>query len=871
MASGIQLAPLLTEIKLNLDNFKKNTKSVEEETKSLGKKIADNLNGEKIGANLTKLGGTLTKNLTLPIVGVSTVCGKLAMDFESSMAKVSTIADTTQVPMKDMEKSILNLSKQTGISASEIANNVYDAISAGQKTGDAVNFVSNATKLAKAGFAESGQTLDVLTTIMNSYGLEAKEVTNVSDILINTQNVGKTTVAELSASMGKVIPTAKSVNVNLQQLASGYALMTSKGIATAESTTYMNSMFNEMGKSGTKASDVIKKLTGKSFQDLMKDGKSVGDVLNIMSEYAKKNNMSLADMFGSAEAGKAALVLSENAGKDFNNTLNQMGNVSGATEEAFNKMNNTTENKLKVALNNLKIAGIQLGTTLLPVVTKLAEGFTKIISVFNNLSPSTQGLIVKLALLTATVGPVMAIVGKCITIFTKLKTAFVAVKTVCTLLGITFTGTIAPILAIGVAVGALVVLVVKNWDKIKATTIVVWNAIKAYFTVVWDNIKGIFLVAWNGIKQVCTDTLNNIKEFITNTWNNIKILWEHDLFGIRSITEGIFNAIKIVIDTVLKVIVDIFNIFKNLFTGNWKECWNSVKKLFEDIWNGIKDFLKNMLNKIVDAIISFGIDAYNTIKTVWNKFWEGCKEVWNLIIQWIKDTFNSIVEWIKKLWTTFKEIAKLLWNKFLEGCKELWNTIIKWIKDAFNNMVETIKNVANKLLEAGKHIFNFLWNGCKEIWNTLINWLKKVVNDPVGTIKNIGSAMFNAGKNIITSLWDGCKNIWSSVCDWFSDKVNWIKEKVSFWKDSKTEMSTNKTNGSHFNGLSYVPFDGYNARLHKGEMVLTEDEARNYRNGGMNGKGGITQNITINSPKYLNASEIARQNKYALQQLGMQY
>lgn len=869
MASGIQLAPLLTEIKLNLDSFKKNTKSVEEETKSLGKKIADNLNGEKIGANLTKLGGTLTKNLTLPIVGVSTVCGKLAMDFESSMAKVSTIADTTQVPMKDMEKSILGLSKQTGISASEIANNVYDAISAGQKTGDAVNFVSNATKLAKAGFAESGQTLDVLTTIMNSYGLEAKEVTNVSDILINTQNVGKTTVAELSASMGKVIPTAKSVNVNLQQLASGYALMTSKGIATAESTTYMNSMFNEMGKSGTKASDTIKKLTGKSFQDLMKDGKSVGDVLALMDQHAKKNNMSLADMFGSAEAGKAALVLSENAGKDFNSTLKQMGNVTGATEEAFNKMNNTTENKLKVALNNLKIAGIQLGTTLLPVVTKLAEGFTKVISVFNNLSPKTQGLIVKLALLTATVGPVMAIVGKCITIFTKLKAAFVAVKTVCTLLGVTFTGTIAPILAIGAAVTGLVILVVKNWDEIKATTIVVWNAIKAYFTVVWDNIKGIFLVAWNGIKQVCTDTLNNIKEFITTIWNNIKMLWEHDLFGIRSITEGIFNAIKIVIDTVLKVIVDIFNIFKNLFSGNWKECWNSVKKLFEDIWNGIKDFLGNMLNKIVDAIISFGIDAYNTIKTVWNKFWDGCKEIWNLIIQWIKDTFNSIVEWIKNLWTTFKETAKLLWNKFLDGCKELWNLIIKWIKDAFNNMVETIKNVADLLLEAGKHIFNFLWNGCKEIWNALINWLKQVVNDPVGTIKNIGSAMFNAGKNIITSLWDGCKNIWNSVCDWFSDKVNWIKEKVSFWNNSKTEMS-DKTNGSHFNGLSYVPYDGYNARLHKGEMVLTEDEARNYRNGGMNGKGGITQNITINSPKQLSPSEIARQNKYALQQLALQ-
>lgn len=78
------------------------------------------------------------------------------------------------------------MSNQTGISSTEIADNVYNAISAGQSTGDAVNFVSNSTKLAKAGFAEAGDALDILTTILNAYGMEASEVTNVSDMLIQT-------------------------------------------------------------------------------------------------------------------------------------------------------------------------------------------------------------------------------------------------------------------------------------------------------------------------------------------------------------------------------------------------------------------------------------------------------------------------------------------------------------------------------------------------------------------------------------------------------------------------------------------------------------------------------------------------------------
>ena len=90
-------------------------------------------------------------------------------------------------------------------------------------------------------------------------------------MLIQTQNLGKTTVAELSSSMGKVIPTANAYHVQFDQLCTGYAKMTANGVATAESTTYMNSMLNELGKSGTTVSDILKEKTGKSFAELMEN------------------------------------------------------------------------------------------------------------------------------------------------------------------------------------------------------------------------------------------------------------------------------------------------------------------------------------------------------------------------------------------------------------------------------------------------------------------------------------------------------------------------------------------------------------------------------------------------------------------------
>ena len=367
-------------------------KAIEENNKAL-EKMGDKFAkaGEKAGKISDKM-----KPASVGIVGVGTAATKMSIDFEDSMGKVATIADTTQVPMDDLKKGIMDLSNQSGISSSEIANNVYDAISAGQQTGDAVNFVSNSTKLAKAGFAEAGQSLDLLTTILNSYGMKASEVTKVSDTLIQTQNLGKVTVGELSADMGKVIPTAKSLGVNLSQVASGYAIMTAKGVKSAETTTYMNSMLNELGKNGTIASKALQSATGKSFPELIKSGKSVGDVLNSMNTYAKKNKKSLADMFGSAEAGKAALLLSENGGKDFNKMLDQMNKSAGSTDEAFKKVSNTTGEKLKKALNEGKNALIGFGDVISPFVSLIAGFLSGITKLFNGMSEGQKKLVVGL-------------------------------------------------------------------------------------------------------------------------------------------------------------------------------------------------------------------------------------------------------------------------------------------------------------------------------------------------------------------------------------------------------------------------------------------------------------------------------------------
>lgn len=403
-----------TEINKTQGELNKVTKELQEQDnkwKNASKTLDEH--SEKLknyGSKVSGVGDNILK-FTAPIAAAGIASAKFSMDFEDSMAKVSTISDDSQVPLSDLGKAIINLSNDSGVASTEIANNVYDAISAGQSTGDAVNFVTNSTKLAKAGFAEAGQSLDLLTTILNAYELEASQVTKVSDILINTQDKGKVTVGELSASMGKVIPTAKAFGVNLEQVATGYAIMTAKGIKSAETTTYMNSMFNELGKSGTKASDTIKEVAGKSFQELIKEGKSVGDILALIKEHADKNNLSLADMFGSAEAGKAALILSNNAGQDFNNMLKDMNDTAGSTDSAFNKVASTGNNKLKKTLNELKNESIRFGDAIAPVLDKAVDLIGKITDKISNLSDEQLESIAKWGMISVASGGALKVIG----------------------------------------------------------------------------------------------------------------------------------------------------------------------------------------------------------------------------------------------------------------------------------------------------------------------------------------------------------------------------------------------------------------------------------------------------------------------------
>lgn len=412
-----------------------------EDSSDRGQNAAETLASVLTGAGITKI--------VLDIADAFMEASEAAAVFEVGIKKISTIADTTQVSLSQMSSDILSLSLDTGILADNLEEATYSALSASVNTADAVQFTATASKLASGGFTSSATAVDVLTTALNAYGLEADKAGSISDMLITTQNLGKTTVDELAASVGKVIPLASAYGVEMDNLSAAYAELTKGGIATAEAGTYLKSMLNELGDSGSAVSSVLKEQTGSSFSQLIEKGYSLGDVMEVLGDSVNGNAGAFNELWSSSEAGIGALALYNAGAVQFNATLDAMQNSLGATETAYSTMTNTTahaQEELANASNNLKIS---IGQNINPLMKSLYELGTDILNGITKFSQEHPIIVKAISAVAIGIGVVAVAVVGVTTATTVAKPAIIS-------FGIALKDAFGPIGWVAIAISAVV-------------------------------------------------------------------------------------------------------------------------------------------------------------------------------------------------------------------------------------------------------------------------------------------------------------------------------------------------------------------------------------------------------------------------------
>lgn len=301
----------------------------------------------------------------------------------------------------------------------------------------------------------------------------------------------------------------------------------------------------------------------------------------------------------------------------------------------------------------------------------------------------------------------------------------------------------------------------------------------------------------NGEFDKTADNLNKIKEIkydsLENAFEGIK----------RQIETGLVLPIG-------EKLLPKLNEFANYINDNMPDIKNTVESVMDGICSAIS-FVTDNLNIIIPILAAAvaGFTAFQIISTIAPLFTMIQTAIAGTTT--VQAALNAVM-----VANPFGAVAVALAALVAAGVALYMN----W---------DTIKTKCEELLAKVTEV----WTNIKTAVFNKIEEIKDTINDKLSYFKN-------AGKNLFNALWDGLKEVWNNLKSWVSDKVDWIKDKLSVWKKAKDKMSG--SDGSHRTGLQEVPFDGYRAILHKGEMVLTQPEAERYKKGN---EGNRTENFNV--------------------------
>lgn len=293
-----------------------------------------------------------------------------AIAFNGAMAEVSTLLGPEQTKDLDlMSSSVLRLSSAYAQAPTTQAKALYQVISAGAKgTAAALTTLEVANKLAVGGVTDVATAADGLTSILNAYRMEASEAGRVSDALFVAMKGGKTTIGELSASIGMVAPIAEKMNVSIEETLAAISAITKSGISTSQAVTGMAAAFSSILKPTQEATEYAKEL-GLEFSASAVASKGLSGFLQDVVEKTGGTAESMGILFESTEAMKNILTLTSGDGAEFTAMLAAMENGAGSTDEALKKITESSAFVAKQFSGNVDVALTKLGELFLNFLT----------------------------------------------------------------------------------------------------------------------------------------------------------------------------------------------------------------------------------------------------------------------------------------------------------------------------------------------------------------------------------------------------------------------------------------------------------------------------------------------------------------------
>jgi TP901 family phage tail tape measure protein len=484
---------------------------------------------QSAGRQISAVGSTMTRRVTLPIVGAGVAAVKTAMDFETSFAQIEGLVGVTGDELDVLRQAAVELGPAFGKSAGEAGQALFFITSAGLRGQEAIDVLESSLKASASGLGDVATIADLATSVMNAYGSETVSASQATDILTAAVREGKLQPDELAGSMGRVLPIASAMGISFEEVGAAFASMSRTGTNASEAATQLRGIMTSLLKPSVQAEEALAEM-GLSSAGLREQIQDEGllSVLETLTAAFADNETGAEAVFGNVRALSGVMDLMGSNVEGTRQIFANMADTTGILDSAFDSVSDTGAFKFSQTMAELKAVLLEVGQIVGPFAQQLVESFKGVLETFRELSPEQQEQVVRFFAIAAAVGPVLIIMGKLITaVGSLIKGAVLLGK------GLLFLATPMGLIVLAIAaVIAIGWLLWKNWDAVGAKASETWNGVKEAFTNAWEGMKAVaknvanFIIGYynailSGIERAINTigrAINRIPKFTAPSW-----------------------------------------------------------------------------------------------------------------------------------------------------------------------------------------------------------------------------------------------------------------------------------------------------------------------------------------------------------------
>lgn len=575
--------------------------------------------------------GNLTQRLLPMAMVAGVVLGALApavgvaANFEQAISGVGAVSGASATEMAALEKAALDLGASTAWSASEVANAEKALAMTGYSTQENIAALPGVLDLASAAQEDLGQTANIASNILSSFGLEAGETGRVADILASAFTSSNTTLSSLASTMANAAPIAAAAGASISEVAAMAGKLGDVGIDASVAGTGIKIMFQRLqAPTGAAA----KALTGLGLQtkDAAGNMLPIFDILKVLE--TSLNGMGSADkaamlkkIFGEEAVGSVQALMTQGIDtiSDYSKSLENPGKASAVAAQQLDNFNGA----VTILGSGLEGLGITIGSVFLQPLKYIIQGITVFVGWLNILASTSVG-----QTLTGIAGAAAAAV----IVFTAWAAASwglaVAIPAVTAMLA-PLAGAVAAISwPIWVIIGAAAMLALAwktNFGGMTDTIARWWNSI----SLIIDGVKAVFSSLSNGTGTISGELATQLQDAGLVGWveSISRILYKFQTFwdGMWNALSGSFSEIKASFSPVFIELKTALNSLETSFKSVFEAFGLAEGAIDLNSWSEIGDIIGSVISvafKVLASAIHLGIIGLKGIISVVHTFFE---------------------------------------------------------------------------------------------------------------------------------------------------------------------------------------------------------------------------------------------------------